>query len=244
VLKTILSQLNFIKKEPFSLLFAITVFSGCILKNEPVIANSVTRKQTIKTALAYSKMGWKPSEKNVFHANDANEILVHTPDASLPKYKFNHGWWKPNEKQKGMPYKWGGFDTPKSFVKNIKQGMFAGDIGGPLKQQGGDSVVSKYATGIDCSGYVSRCWKLPRPYSTRELPAITDSINWKDLKPGDILIGAGHVVLFSSWGKSRNVILVYEAGPFPQWKVSANALSVPFLKSKGYTARRYKNMTD
>ena len=35
-----------------------------------------------------------------------------------------------------------------------------------------DAAVSRFAAGVDCSGFVSRCWRLDRPFSTRELPAL------------------------------------------------------------------------
>lgn len=61
----------------------------------------------------------------------------------------------------------------------------AGDMGTPEKQAAGDAAVSRFAAGVDCSGFVSRCWRLDRPFSTRELPALCTRLpSWEDLPDG------------------------------------------------------------
>lgn len=52
----------------------------------------------------------------------------------------------------------------------------------------------------DCSGFVSWAWGLPAPgLLTSSLPSVAAAIGVTNLAPGDILLGAGHVVLFESW---------------------------------------------
>lgn len=74
--------------------------------------------------------------------------------------------------------KWGGFDTPRQFAERLKADAAnggapprPGTMGTPEKQAAGDAAASRFAAGVDCSGFVSRCWRLSRPFSTRELPA-------------------------------------------------------------------------
>lgn len=103
-------------------------------------------------------------------------------------------------------------------------------MGTPEKQAAGDAAVSRFAAGVDCSGFVSRCWRLSRPFSTRELPALSISLpSWDELKTGDILIAPGrHVLLFIRWeGAEKDRFLGSEAGPLPVWKCAERVFSPP-----------------
>jgi hypothetical protein len=205
-------------------------------------STTVTRDEAIDTAYRYTQVVWMPEERHVRHGPDRDGIVVHTPDRSLSAHGYPRGWWKPGVVAKSMPYQWGGFDTPESFLESIKEGKRAGDIASPEKRRSGDAGVSKESCGIDCSGFVSRCWNLPRPYSTKQLPQICDPLgSWDELKPGDILLNHGHVVLFKEWADPmRSHLVAYEAGPYPVWKVSASGLSVQRLRSQGYSPWRYR----
>jgi len=142
---------------------------------------------------------------------------------------------------------WGGFDTPESFDAGLLEGKVAGDISTAEKRRLLDDGVSKKAVGIDCSGFVSRCWKLPRSYSTRELPALCDPVaDLALLKPGDIFnTYNAHVVLFAGWtNDERTELTFYEAGSNPEWKVQLKKTPLSFLLEKGYTAWRYRGMQE
>ena len=122
-----------------------------------------------------------------------------------------------------MPYKWGGFDTPQEFTRRLatKPVVYAGDYASAAKVRDGDDSVSRYAVGIDCSGLVSRCWGLPRPYSTRELPGICTPLNsLDDLRPGDIILRPGeHVQLFVHWEDAEHTrYRAIEAAGVPEWR--------------------------
>ncbi|WP_193214765.1 hypothetical protein [Luteolibacter marinus] len=208
-------------------------------------AKTVRRQDAIAIAYTYSRLEWTPDQRHVQHGRDENGVLVHTPDASLSRHGFSNGWWKAGTVSRGMPYQWGGFDTPHEFVASIGRGEYAGDISTAEKRRLGDAATSKQACGIDCSGFVSRCWRLSRPCSTRELPAICDKLDqWADLKPGDILLNDRHVVLFAKHSSSRHSVLVYEAGPFPVWRVNAAEIPVAHLKQRGYQPWRYRGIRD
>ncbi|MGE9269505.1 MAG: hypothetical protein ACQKBU_01770, partial [Verrucomicrobiales bacterium] len=138
-----------------------------------------------------------PESRHIHHGMDEDGVLVHTPDRSLHEHGHSNGWWEPGKPAVGMPYQWGGFDTPREFLQSLEQGEAAGDISTRQKRQRGDDGTSARACGIDCSGFVSRCWRLERPYSTRELPSICVPLkSWLQLSPGDILLNDRHVLLF------------------------------------------------
>ncbi len=88
-----------------------------------------------------------------------------------------------------IPYMWGGFSTLTQFTNGLQNGRYAGDIN--------TAGVSGYAVGVDCSGFVSRCWQLTYHSSTSDMPNITTKYStWSDLKPGDGILKQGHVRLF------------------------------------------------
>lgn len=221
--------------KPVGLFVLMLVVSSC--------APSLTREGIIETAHAYTQVEWMPEKRHILHGKDVNGMEVHTPDRTLLYYEERGGWWTPKEPAKSMPYKWGGFDTPETFLTGLKKGKKAGDVATMWKKQNGDAAVSTEAVGIDCSGFISRCWNLPRPYSTRELPQICDRLeSWDDLRTGDILLKPGHVLLFEKWNPDRSIVIGYEAGPVPYWRVHAFRNDRNRLEREGYTPWGYRGM--
>ena len=211
----------------------------------PGPAPTVLRGEAIKTAYTYSRLEWQPQERHRKHGPDQAGVLVHTPDKTLSDHGFSNGWWQTGKVARGVAYQWGGFDTPRQFLAALERGEASGDISTPQKRRLGDAATSKEACGIDCSGFVSRCWRLSRPYSTKELPSICDKLqSWDDLKSGDILLNDRHVVLFAKWSKPGSSIYAYEAGPRPVWRVNAAEMKKEVLLEQGYTPWRYRNIRD
>jgi hypothetical protein len=166
---------------------------------------------------------------------------VKTPDRSTG----NPELWAPGEEAVGLPYKWGGFDTIRSFDQGVRNGKAAGDLYNAEKRRKGGAAVSAQAVGLDCSGFISRCWQLPKKYATSTLPSVCTKLrSAAELKPGDVLNQpGGHVVLFVKWldekqGRAR----FYEAEPFS--KVRSSERDVPELISAGYSPLRYRHIQD
>jgi hypothetical protein len=211
----------------------------------PGPASTVRREEAVSTAYTYSRVEWQPQPRNQKHGRDGDGVLVHTPDKTLPDHGFTNGWWQAGKVARGVPYQWGGFDTPNEFLASVERGEAAGDISTPEKRRLGDAATSKEACGIDCSGFVSRCWRLARPISTKELPSICDKLqSWDELKPGDILLNDRHVVLFAKWATPGTSIYAYEAGPLPVWRVNAAEIRKDFLLERGYQPWRYRGIRD
>lgn len=211
----------------------------------PGPAQTVLRGEVIETAYTYSRLEWQPREQHRKHGPDQAGVLVHTPDTTLANHGFSNGWWQTGKVARGMAYQWGGFDTPEQFLASLERGEAAGDISTAEKRRLGDAATSKEACGIDCSGFVSRCWRLSRPYSTKELPSICDKLqSWDELKPGDILLNDRHVVLFAKWSTPGTSIYAYEAGPLPVWRVNAAEMKKDFLLARGYTPWRYRGIRE
>jgi hypothetical protein len=211
----------------------------------PGPAATVRRMDAINTAYTYSRVEWLPEARHQKHGRDQDGVQVHTPDATLSSHGFSNGWWQTGKVASGVAYQWGGFDTPRQFLASLERGEYAGDISTAEKRRLGDAGTSKETCGIDCSGFVSRCWRLPRPYSTKELPSICDKLaSWDELKPGDILLNDRHVVLFAKHSMSGRSVYVYEAGPFPVWRVNAAEIPTDYLMERGYAPWRYRGIRD
>jgi hypothetical protein len=145
--------------------------------------------------------------------------------------------WKPDQKVTGLPYNWGGIDSPEDFDKKLAKGYAAGSH----SRYG----VSACTAGTDCSGFVAYCWGLrSHKYTTRNLRDIAGrpKYNWfTDMKPGDALNKAGaHVVLFAGYNPD-GTINIFEA--------SGSAARVIYHQTtwsrlRGYLPVQYKRIAD
>ncbi|MCF6314582.1 MAG: hypothetical protein L3J39_19195 [Verrucomicrobiales bacterium] len=209
-------------------------------------SHSVSRQDILKIAEAYYRHRWLPTEANIFHGVDDGGIRVDTPDIAYNDPAAERpGWWLANKKNTGIPYMWGGFDTPSTFDQKLSAGFYAGDIYSSEKRRLLDDGVSLQGCGIDCSGFISRCWRLERSFSTRELPALSDELSsFAELQPGDIVnLSNVHCLLFVKFLDSEHKrFLAYETGSPPSWKVLKHPISVEYVKGLGYRPYRYKNI--
>lgn len=209
--------------------------------------SAVARDETMAIAQRYADHEWTPSVSNVFHGPDREGVRVNTPNLEYQPAEGRGGWWRIGGPNIGIPYMWGGFDTPETFDAALCEGKAAGDVGTAEKRRLLDDAVSRHAAGIDCSGFVSRCWKLPRSFSTREIAALCDPIaDPADMRPGDIFNRHNaHVLLFAGWGDpERTHFTAYEATNDPEWKVVLSSRLVSFVLDEGFTAWRYRGMRE
>lgn len=206
----------------------------------------ITRAEIARTAESYRWHRWTPSAKNILHGPDRDGIHVDTPDHTWRPGRPGAGWWIPGTETEGIPYKWGGFDTIRSFERGLRRGLAAGDVYSDAKRAALAGAVSRRAVGVDCSGFVSRCWGLKRHYSTRELPMLCDPVRWEDLQTGDILNSHNnHVVLFARWlDPAREWMLVWQAGTETSHKVAASRVRAAGLAGLGYQPLRYRRVAE
>lgn len=208
---------------------------------------TITRPEVLTNARKYTALTWQGKRRHAMHGTAPDGQRIDTPDALFPGEKQKGFWWKEGQNI-GMPYKWGGFDTPEQFTRRLEEEsvVYAGDYASANKVAGGDASVSRYAAGIDCSGLVSRCWGLPRPYSTRELPGICTPLSSPDkLKPGDIILRPGeHVQLFVRWeDNEHSKYRAIEAAGDPEWRCFEIIYNRGTLTgARGFTPWRYKGI--
>lgn len=240
------------------IIFAIALLaSGCATKSPPPdeaplvpgdrsAPSQVTPAESMAIAREFATHPWRPFAANILHGKDRSGIPVNTPDIGLDPQHPRKGWWIPGVVNEGIPYKWGGFDSASSFDKGVADGNAAGDISSPEKRRADNSAVSPHAAGVDCSGFVSRCLKLPVVHDTRMLPSICDELpNAAELRPGDLLnIPRRHVVLCAGWSNPEKTwIYYYETGGGPQyWKPGLKQAPLDAMLALGYKPLRYRGM--
>jgi hypothetical protein len=211
----------------------------------------VTRDEALEIADRYLHHAWRPSAKNVMHGDDGNGVRVDTPDAG-----FSPGWWKPDGTKIGLPYKWGGFSSIEEFDLGLASGKYAGDSWTDAREKMPDGgPASDKAVGVDCSGFVSRCWKLPEQYNTRQLPELSDSLpDISSLKRGDLIDKPGvHCLLFKEFTNSaKTKAIMYQSGsPYPSREASSDRgrvrqveIDLQELYGLGFRPYRLKWMKD
>jgi hypothetical protein len=212
----------------------------------PSAPSRITPDEALAIARQMANHPWQPFAKNILHGKDKAGVLVNTPDAGFKDQTDRPGWWLPGEVNTGIPYKWGGFDDPASFDAAISSGFASGDVSSPAKRQADNAAVSKQAAGVDCSGFVSRCLKLPADYDTRNLPSVCDVLpNGHDLRPGDLLNFAHrHVLLCAGWATpDHKWIYFFETGGPPiYWKPGLKQAPLDGLLALGYQPLHYRGM--
>lgn len=185
---------------------------------------SVSRSAVLKDAKAYhSDFTWSCTSKN----------LAALKNWTRPRYINGAGTYS------YMPYCWGGFSTTAQY----KTGMSNSGRVGNINTSTSGHVANTY--GLDCSGYVSRCWRQSTKYGTSTIGSICNSISYNTLRSADALNKSGsHIVLFD-YSDAAGHYTLYEATTLNQYdRVAHTNRSVSNLSSGGYVALRYKGITN
>ena len=183
----------------------------------------VTVQDALATGDEYVQLVWNCSSINL-----TNGVVTDSYGNSV----WTPGWIQVGSNQK-VPYKWGGFEDIEQFLYGIDIGKYAGD------KYTNKSSGTPSAVGVDCSGFVSRCWNLPYQYSTRmmddalALPYAT----WEEVEPGDAVHIPGHVRLVVQLNSNGSIMVVESSGA--DWRVSYRSYFYGDLT--GYTPRYYVN---
>jgi hypothetical protein len=227
----------------FNFILILALESGCAhLRPGP----AVTRRQAIETAEAYASHQWRGMPANVFHGIDPAGVWIDTPDV---EFWGPGGWYAGGGTNVGVPYCWGGASTLAEFDRGLQQGRPAGyHFRGPRKNHP-DSALP---VGVDCSGLVSRCWRLYARRSTYDIGKICEPLaSYDDLRPGDAVNKPyNHVILFEGWlDGTHEKMHVFEAGDAKRdgdarnyEKVHEDVYDRDWLLQHGFVPLRYKRM--
>ncbi len=170
-----------------TLLSCVKVVFIAVLLFPAARADAITRDRVMAEAKAFAFHPWRLTADNLTASCDAGYVSPYMAGDYV-----------------GLPYDWGGYKTLFQFDRQIEEGYGAGSPPGP--------DVYDCTTGLDCSGYVSRCWDTGH-YTTRSIPDISTEIDVSSMLAGDVFNMPGyHVILFSHTLGSGEPVL-YEATP-------------------------------
>ncbi|QDQ28604.1 hypothetical protein FNU76_20860 [Chitinimonas arctica] len=146
------------------------------------------RGDVLAEAYRYLSMTWVLGERNYAHPNIPSEC-----DVGAGKY-----WQRPKQLEgrqgqeiTAMPYQWGGDNSPEQFRKRIAKGALAGDICS-CRDPHRRFCITRIATGVDCSGYVSNAWGIPHHTTDALFRVSTPLPSLEALEPGDALVWRQH----------------------------------------------------
>jgi hypothetical protein len=153
-----------------------------------------TREQIISRAEGYLNINWTMRAENFSRQGIENRC-------SKQEGKY---WQRPGRFTQAsigktfgpMPYHWGGADTPATFLLKLSQNHLAGSVC-TCREPKYDYCTVSEAAGVDCSGFISGCWGIPK-HGTSNLNQVATPLNGlSKLQAGDALNKAGsHVRLF------------------------------------------------
>ena len=182
----------------------------------------ISRDKVISIASDYANHSWYCSSDNASGCGSSTNCPVSGS-------AFSKGY------HTGVAYQWGGFDSIENFDRKLSEGYTAGDVTGTI-------CTSSCATGVDCSGFVSRCWGLTSKHSTSTLHNVSSEISKNNIKKGDIYNKKGsHVVLFDSFSSSGTPFIYESVYGYPH-KVYYHESLWSYLD--GYVPRKFNNIEE
>jgi hypothetical protein len=209
--------------------------------------NSVTRTQVYENAYKFRDLVWTATSSNI---NKSCSTIS-------GNYFITPNWVQVGDNT-GVPYKWGGFTDWNNFSDLVKNGKYAGNYfctnisggnsngycSGIAYQESNDN----YIIGVDCSGFVSKCWETTSKYATTGFSSIctnlgsaTSSTVFSQLQTGDIVNYSGsHTRLCLSNNPSGTGTFMEASAK--DWKVSEKSCSPSELT--GYICYKYNNIND
>lgn len=144
-----------------------------------------------------------------------------------PRYPGSAGYYG------SVAYDWGGFDSVSAYNSYMQSGKQVGDID--------YSAEETCSRGVDCSGFVSQCWRLSSKYGTWTLPNIS---NWvptvAQIRTGDIFNKNGvHVVMVNY--VANGAIMGWESTTTNSYDRVVYRL-IPWSDIPNYIGYRYKSV--
>jgi hypothetical protein len=190
-----------------------------------------TRDKVIEDAISYLN-------NNIYLSSSSIKNDSRCPSRVIPPYIVTE-----KEESKSYPsvsYNWGGFDTVAEFNKKIlTDKMKAGNVN--TRQP----PLLSCASGVDCSGFISRVWGLTSKLGTYDLASnnITEEITQTDIKKGDIyVIGGDHVMMYKMKGNFWGTIAVVIESSASYGNVVETKYPIKWLEENNFKLRRAKSI--
>lgn len=182
----------------------------------------VTRAQMTETAKRMAEHSW----------------VVQANNLSAPCVKNYRSRFKKDQKVLGVAYDWGGMDDEAKFAKKLLLPLAAGSH----KEEG----VTSCTTGVDCSGFISLCWRQTTKFGTANIDQISVALKeenkFTDLKPGDALNRPNsHIVMFVAYRPNGKIDVYESSGPKSRVVLSEEQ---DWARFKNYVPIRYKGTVE
>ena len=106
---------------------------------------TITRAEVLTTARTYTSLTWQGDKRHALHGTAPDGQRIDTPDTISPTKHQKPGFWWKNGSNTGMPYKWGGFDTPEQFTHRLatEPQVYAGDYASPATRAKGEAMIER-----------------------------------------------------------------------------------------------------
>lgn len=207
-----------------------------------IAAPKITRAKVMENARAYLTVNWTMQQENFSRIGTENRC--DPARAYIWRRPRNFSESMIGTTIGAMPYRWGGGDTPGTFRTRIELGALAGDIC-TCRQAQYNYCVFPHSAGVDCSGFVSGAWGIPKR-GTSGLPDVANDVESVEaLKPGDAFNWAQrHVRLFVSFAPGAAMAFVtLESSTRYECEGVCERTYRP-SEMNGYRLIRYKGLID
>lgn len=181
----------------------------------------ISRTQIISNAASFVNFTWTANTCNLWNGTSCGGRAVF---AATPTNSTQRGWVKVGTNV-SMPYAWGGYSSTSQHISAMASCKSAGDIcsagsvGGDCAVQGSSGAGLNCASGLDCSGLVTRAWGLSTLHlGTGELPAYSTRIPLSQTQSGDILNDMGYHVRLVSSNNGSSFTVIESSGT--DWKTA------------------------
>ena len=156
---------------------------------------------------------------------------------------------KKSKKVSGIPYCWGGYISVdisnQTDVENFSDAIIKGYTAGNVKSSG---KYQFFTAGLDCSGFVCAVYNLPVKCSTQTLYHYFTKINFKDLKPMDIInCEKNHVLIFlKNTADGKGIITMEESATREKSVIGYRSYNdiKKGINGSPYIAMRYKGIVE
>lgn len=217
----------------FLLVISLTVTTHC--SNNGITNDNtkgIQRSEIILIADQFARVHWYMSEENI-HAGGCATNNNFTSDYPVgPRI--------------GVGYKWSGWEDVEVFLQKIYDGYGTG-TGGYVTYERME-ISPDCFTGVSCTGLVSKTWRLEKKYTLNYGPTVdapqfselTTEISYDELKKGDALINAEHIMLYAYTNRD-GVIMVFDSAIRG---VSFRSIPWSYLNSKNTIPIKFNYVTE
>lgn len=177
----------------------ILIFTLIVFSVSGFSSAQITSSEVISNAEAYLNYTWTATTENIWNEENCGGKSVNTPE------------WVTTGDHVALPYCWGGNSSLSQFTAYLLEGKSAGDD----NTSAGYGAEPGCSVGVDCSGFVSRCYGLSTHYATSMLNvnALFGHYSaYADLEEADFINNPGSHTRLVTQINANGTITVIESG--------------------------------